>query len=213
MQHVVYDLHSRLATSMAAAFAAVVAPALSSLLSLYPPSPLQPCPLLNASICLSSSSSPSAFTLVIYNPLKRIQAMRVRVPVSMSRLVVKREGGGHVLSAMMPCWWCEEEQQSLLHLVANVEGLTSVVMTVTDMEQHHGDDDGAAAAAAAAVAAGAKADTMETMTNGIISIEFSTNPFTLLSFRNIESNVTPPSSHPNENSHSASATTVTCLTP
>jgi hypothetical protein len=186
MQHVVYDLHKRLATSAAAAFAAAVAPALSSLLSLHTPSPLQPCPLLNASICPPSSSSPSAFTLVVYNPLKHNRAMRLRVPVSMSSLVVKREGGGDVLAALMPCWWCAELHHRLLHIVADVEGMTSVVMTVINMGEHHDDVAGAVAASV-----GANAVVTETMTNGIISIEFSLNPPTPLSFRNMDSNVHP----------------------
>jgi hypothetical protein len=210
MQHVVYDLHKRLATSAAATFEAAVAPALSTLLSLYPPSPLQHCPLLNASICHPSSSSPSAFTLILYNPLKRSQSMRVRVPVSMSRLVVKREGGGDVLAALMPCWWCEQQQHMLLHVVADVEGMTSVVMSVIDVaEQIH--DNHVTGAVVAAV--GAKAVATETMTNGIISIEFSLNPPSPFFFRNIDTNVRPPSPRPKEYAQIASATTFTNPTP
>ena len=93
MQHVVYDLHKRLAAA-AAAFAAAIASSLSSLLPLPPLPPLLPCPLLNSSTCPPSSSSPSAFTLLLYNPLHRSQAMRVRVPVGMSRAAGRREGGG-----------------------------------------------------------------------------------------------------------------------
>ena len=93
MQHVVYDLHKRVASAAAAAFASAIAPSLSSLLPLPLP-PLLPCPLLNASLCPSSSSSPSAFTLLLYNPLHHSQVLRLRVPVQMTRVVVKREGGG-----------------------------------------------------------------------------------------------------------------------
>lgn len=198
MQHVVYDLHKRLAASAAGTFADVVAPALSSLLSLHPPSPLQPCPLLNASICPPSSSSPSAFTLVIYNPLKHSQTMRVRVPVSMSRSLVKREGGGGVLAALMPCWWCEQQHQMLLHVIASVDAMSSVVITVMDAGGRHEDD---FTEAAAATAEGGKTFPIETMSNGIVSIELSLNPSTALFLRNMDSNVRPLFHHPQERAH------------
>jgi hypothetical protein len=187
MQHVVQDLQKRLAVSTAATFAATVAPAFSSLLSLYPPTHFLPCPLLNASICQPSSSSPHIFTLVIYNPLKRSQTIRVRLPVSMSRVVVKREGGADVLAALMPCWWCEQQHQQLLHIVVDVEGTTSAVMTVTDTEMHRGDVAGSPAASATRE----KAVATETLTNGIISIELSLNSNSPLFLRNIASNVHP----------------------
>ena len=186
MQHVVYDLHKRLAASAAATFAAAVAPSLSSLLSLKLPSPLQPCPLLNASICPPSSSSPFAFTLVVYNSHKHSQTMRVRLPVSISRSTVKREGGGDVLASLMPCWWCEQREQKLLHVIADVEAMSSVVVTVVNADEHRDDD---VTEAAATPDEGGKAFAIETMTNGIISIDLSLDPATPLFLRNIDSNV------------------------
>jgi hypothetical protein len=132
--------------------------------------------------------------------------MRVRVPVTMFRLVVKREGGGNVLASLMPCWWCEIQQHMLLHVIADVEGMTSVVMTVTDVGEHNHDDDVTGVVAAVVEA---KAVATETMTNGIISIEFSLNPLSPLFFRNIDSNVCPLSPDPEEYAQTASATTFT----
>lgn len=199
MQHVVYDLHKRLAASAAATFAAAVAPSLSSLLSLKLPSPLQPCPLLNASICPPSSSSPSAFTLVIYNSHKRSQTIRLRLPVSMPRSMVKREGGGDVPAALMPCWWCEQRQQMLLHVIADVEAMSSAVITVVNAEEHRDDD---VTRPTASEVEEREPFAMETMTNGIISIDLSLDPATPLFLRNIDSNVHPLFPHPTHGARS-----------
>lgn len=194
MQHVVYDLHKRLAASAAATIAAAVAPSLSSLLSLKPPSPSNHVPFSTPPYAPQSSSSPSAFTLVVYNSHKRSQTMRVRLPVSIFRSTVKREGGGDVLASLMPCWWCEQREQMLLHVIADVEAMSSVVVTVVNADEHRDDD---VTKAASSPDEGVKAFAIETMTNGIISIDLSLDPATPLFLRNIDSNVSPLVPRPN----------------